>query len=35
MDDFTMIGYITLVAVASFMFIASVDVYQQIKKDDK
>jgi tRNA A37 threonylcarbamoyltransferase TsaD len=34
MDNFTMVGYIALVAVASFMFITSVDVYQQTKKDD-
>jgi hypothetical protein len=34
MDNFTMTGYISLVAVASFMFIASVDVYNQTKKDD-
>lgn len=29
-----MVGYIALVAVASFMFITSVDVYNQTKKED-
>ena len=29
-----MMGYIALIAVAVFMFIASVDVYQQTKNDD-
>ena len=29
-----MMGYIALVAVVVFMFIASVDVYQQTKNED-
>ena len=30
----TMIGYVALVAVASFMFIVSADVYNQTKNED-